>query len=136
MKIAVIDGQGGGLGKSIVERIRAQSRDDIQIIALGTNSLATSNMIRAGANFGATGENSVKIMSQKVDVIVGPIAILISNSMMGEITPQMAKAISDSSARKILLPLNRCNVYIAGTQELNVNQMIDSAIEELNKLKD
>jgi NAD(P)-dependent dehydrogenase (short-subunit alcohol dehydrogenase family) len=136
MKIAVIDGQGGGLGKSIVERIRAQSRDDIQIIALGTNSLATSNMIRAGSNFGATGENSVKIMSQKVDVIVGPIAILISNSMMGEITPQMAKAISDSSARKILLPLNRCNVYIAGTQELNVNQMIDSAIEELNKLKD
>lgn len=132
MKIAVIDGQGGGLGKSIVERLKT-SIGDIEIIALGTNSLATSNMIKAGANAGATGENAVKVMSQKVDFILGPIAILIANSMMGEITPLMAEAIANSSAKKIILPLNRCNVYITGTKELNVNQMIQSAIDELNK---
>ncbi|WP_069650068.1 DUF3842 family protein [Caloranaerobacter ferrireducens] len=135
MKIAVVDGQGGGLGKSIVEKIRSEIKDDIEIIALGTNSLATSNMLKAGANAGATGENAVKVMSQKVDIIIGPIAILIANSMMGEITPVMAEAISTSEARKIILPLNRCNVYIAGTQELNINQMLDYIIEEINKAR-
>lgn len=135
MRIAVVDGQGGGLGKSIVEKIRSEIKDDIEIIALGTNSLATSNMLKAGANAGATGENAVKVMSQKVDIIIGPIAILIANSMMGEITPTMAEAISTSEARKIILPLNRCNVYIVGTQEHNINQMLNFVIEELNKLR-
>ncbi|KPU26874.1 hypothetical protein TR13x_08185 [Caloranaerobacter sp. TR13] len=135
MKIAVVDGQGGGLGKSIVEKVRSEIKDDIEIIALGTNSLATSNMLKAGANAGATGENAVKVMSKKVDIIIGPIAILIANSMMGEITPVMAEAISTSEARKIILPLNRCNVYIAGTQELNINQMLDYIIEEINKVR-
>lgn len=136
MRIAVVDGQGGGLGKSIVEKIRSEIKDDIEIIALGTNSLATSNMLKAGANAGATGENAVKVMSQKVDIIIGPIAILIANSMMGEITPTMAEAISTSEARKIILPLNRCNVYIVGTQEHNINQMLNFVIEELNKLRE
>ncbi|WP_427340568.1 DUF3842 family protein [Caloranaerobacter sp. DY30410] len=135
MRIAVVDGQGGGLGKSIVEKIRSEIKDDIEIIALGTNSLATSNMLKAGANAGATGENAVKVMSQKVDIIIGPIAILIANSMMGEITPVMAEAISTSEAKKIILPLNRCNVYIVGTQELNINQMLDYIIEEINKVR-
>ncbi|KGG80456.1 DUF3842 family protein [Caloranaerobacter azorensis] len=135
MKIAVVDGQGGGLGKSIVEKIRNEIKDDIEIIALGTNSLATSNMLKAGANAGATGENAVKVMSQKVDIIIGPIAILIANSMMGEITPIMAEAISTSEARKIILPLNRCNVYIVGTQELNINQMLDYIIEEIKEIR-
>lgn len=135
MKIAVVDGQGGGLGKSIVEKIRSEIKDDIEIIALGTNSLATSNMLKAGANAGATGENAVKVMSQKVDIIIGPIAILIANSMMGEITPVMAEAISTSEVKKIILPLNRCNVHIVGTQELNINQMLDYIIEEINKTR-
>ncbi len=134
MKIAVVDGQGGGLGKIIIEKIKINIKNEVEIIALGTNSLATSNMLKAGANRGATGENSVKIMSKKVDVIIGPIAIILANSMMGEITPIMAEAIADSSARKVLLPLNRCNVYIAGTKEINVNEMIQNAIEEIKNM--
>jgi len=135
MKIAIIDGQGGGLGKSITEKIKSQVRSkDIEIIALGTNSFATSNMLKAGATSGATGENAIKIMSNKVDVIVGPLAILMANSMMGEITPVMAEAIASSNAIKMLFPINRCGVYIAGTQELNMNQMMDSIVKEIQRM--
>lgn len=135
MKIAVVDGQGGGLGKIIVEKIKASIKDEVEIIALGTNSLATSNMLKAGAHGGATGENAVRVMSNKVDVIVGPIAIVLANAMMGEITPTMAEAVSDSMARKILLPLNRCNVYIAGTRDISVNEMVQYAIKEIKNMK-
>ncbi|MBM7615119.1 DUF3842 family protein [Alkaliphilus hydrothermalis] len=135
MKIAVVDGQGGGLGKSITEKIKAQIKaTNIEIIALGTNSLATSNMMKAGANSGATGENAIKVMSSKVDVIIGPIAILMANSMMGEITSVMAEAITSSNAKKMLLPINRCGVYIAGTQELNMSQMMDSIVKEIQRM--
>jgi len=134
MKIAVIDGQGGGIGRTLVEKIKNLNRNDIEIIALGTNSLATSNMLKAGAHSGATGENAVKVMSSRVDIIIGPIAIIMGNSMMGEITPVMAEAISNSSAKKVLLPLNRCNAYIAGTRDMNLNEMIQHAIEEVNKI--
>ncbi|MBF8983835.1 DUF3842 family protein [Lutibacter sp. B2] len=133
MKIAVIDGQGGGIGKAIVESIRSNFKNDIEIIALGTNSLATSNMIKGGAHAGATGENSIKVMSQKVDVIIGPIAIIVANAMMGEITPVMAEAVANSEAKKILLPLNKCNIHIVGVSDVKINKMIASIIEELNK---
>ncbi|QZY55353.1 DUF3842 family protein [Crassaminicella profunda] len=136
MKVAVIDGQGGGLGKSIVEKIRGHLKDDIEIIALGTNSLATSNMLRGGAHKGATGENAIKVMSQKVDVIIGPIALIVANAMMGEITPIMAENIADSQARKILLPMNRCNIHIVGTMDFKVNEMIMAIVEELKSIKD
>ncbi|QEK13373.1 DUF3842 family protein [Crassaminicella thermophila] len=136
MKIAVIDGQGGGLGKSIIEKVRVNFEGDIEIIALGTNSLATSNMIKGGAHAGATGENAIKVMSQKVDVIIGPIAIIVANAMMGEITPSVAEAIANSCARKILLPLNRCNVHIVGTMDFKLSDMIMFIVDELNKVKD
>ncbi|TCO78639.1 DUF3842 family protein [Marinisporobacter balticus] len=135
MKIAVIDGQGGGLGRSIVEKIRENFKDNIEIIALGTNSLATSNMIKGGAHAGATGENAIKVMSKKVDIIIGPIAIIVSNAMMGEITPVMAEHVSDSQAKKILLPMNKCNIHIVGTKGFKINEMIQAIIEELNRHK-
>ncbi|WP_102398947.1 DUF3842 family protein [Haloimpatiens massiliensis] len=132
MRVAVIDGLGGGLGKVIIEKIRQQFKEGFEIIALGTNSLATSNMIKGGAHAAATGENSIKVMSSEVDVIVGPIAMLVANSMMGEITPVMSEAIASSKAKKIILPLNRCNVITVGTRQLSMNQMVNLVIEELS----
>ncbi|WP_138205401.1 DUF3842 family protein [Haloimpatiens lingqiaonensis] len=132
MRVAVIDGLGGGLGKVIIEKIREQYKEGFEIIALGTNSLATSSMIKGGAHAAATGENAIKVMSQEVDVIIGPIAMLVANSMMGEITPVMSEAIAISKARKIILPLNRCNVITVGTRQLSMSQMVNLVIEELS----
>jgi hypothetical protein len=131
MRIAVIDGQGGGMGKAIVEKIRKEFEDKIEIIALGTNSLATSLMLRAGANEGATGENAIVFNASKVDIILGPIGIICANSLLGELTPLMAKAIAESQAQKILIPLNKCNVIIAGVESKPLPHYIDDAIEIL-----
>lgn len=131
MKVTIVDGQGGGIGKSIIERIGRLDGSKFEIIALGTNSIATSAMIRSGANKGATGENAIVVNAMKTDVIMGPIAILIPNSIMGEITPSMATAIGMSDALKILIPLNRCNVEIPGTSQFNINELLDYAVNEL-----
>jgi NAD(P)-dependent dehydrogenase (short-subunit alcohol dehydrogenase family) len=129
MRIAVIDGQGGGIGKSIVEKLRQDLGQNIEIIALGTNSLATSAMLKAGADECATGENAILYNSFKVDIIAGSIGIIAANSMLGELTPAMAKAIAESPARKILIPLNRCNLYIAGSKNKTLPQYIDELVE-------
>lgn len=129
MRIAVIDGQGGGIGKSIVEKLRQELSPDIDIIALGTNVLATSAMIKAGASEGATGENAIIYNSPKVDFIVGSIGIIAANSMLGELTPVMAKAIAESPAKKILIPLNRCNLWIAGVKNDSLPKSIDELVE-------
>lgn len=131
LKVAVIDGQGGGIGRNLMEKIRKVASGKFELIALGTNSLATSAMIRAGADVGATGENPIVINSEKVDVIMGPLAIVISNSIMGEITPKIAYAVGNSPALKILIPLNKCNVEIAGTENKNISELLDSAVNEL-----
>jgi hypothetical protein len=117
VRIAVIDGQGGGIGKSIVEKLRKELSEEIEIIALGTNSLATSCMLKAGANEGATGENAIMFNVSRVEIIMGVIGVIVANSMLGELTPLMAKAIGESSAKKIFLPLNRCNIEIAGVDK-------------------
>lgn len=130
LKIAIIDGQGGGIGKRLIEKIR-KINPPFELIALGTNSLATSGMIRSGANKGATGENPIVINSDNVDVIMGPMAIVIPNSIMGEITPKIAYAIGNSKALKILIPINKCNVEIAGTKNENMNDLLDYAVNEL-----
>ncbi|RBP44985.1 uncharacterized protein DUF3842 [Garciella nitratireducens] len=131
MKIAIIDGQGGGIGKRLIEKIRKATPDSLEIIALGTNSIATFGMMKAGASKGATGENSIVVQANKVDVIMGPIAILIANSIMGEITPKIAYAIGNSEALKILIPVNKCRTKIPGIQNKTMNQLLDDAIEEL-----
>ena len=129
--ISVVDGQGGGLGKNIVSKLRKQIAKDsgITICALGTNSNATCNMLKAGADMGATGENAIKVMVEKSEVILGSIAIIAANSMMGELTPSMAFAISSSAACKILIPLNRCNLIVATDQNTTTETYIDNSIK-------
>ena len=112
MKIAVIDGQGGGIGKLITEKLR-KCYPEIEILALGTNALATTNMLKAGANEGATGESAICFNVNKVDIIVGSLAIIISYAFLGELTPKMAEAVAACSAKKILLPINKCGVELA-----------------------
>lgn len=129
MRIAVVDGQGGGIGKAIVEKIRVSFGDDIEILALGTNALATSQMLKAGANEGASGENAIVVNASKVDLIIGNIGIILANSMLGELTPLMAKAISESPAKKVLIPLNRCNVFVAGIKSEPLPHYIEDVIE-------
>ena len=110
----VMDGQGGGIGGTIIKGLRESVGNDLMIVALGTNSIATSRMMKAGANKGGTGENAIVQTSHNVDVIVGPLAILMANSMMGEVTPAMASAVSSSEATKVLIPLTQEKVGLVG----------------------
>ena len=134
MRIAVIDGQGGGMGKAIVEKLRASFGSSIKILALGTNAVAVSLMIKAGADEGASGENAIRFNASKVDFIMGSIAILAPHAMLGEFTPRMSEAIGRSSAKKVLLPVNRCGLYIAGTKKETLPYYIDDAIDILREL--
>ena len=115
MKIVVIDGQGGNIGKRIVEEIKASGIQS-EVMAIGTNSTATAAMMKGGADIGATGENPVVLASRDADVIIGPIGIIMADSMYGEITPKMAESVGASKARKILIPINKC-VTVAGVDE-------------------
>lgn len=129
MRIAVVDGQGGGIGKVMVEKLRAALSDDVEIIALGTNASATMVMMRAGANEGATGENALIYNVAKVDIIVGTVGILAANAFLGEMTARMASAVADSPAKKILIPLNKCNIVIVGTKDQPLPHHIECVIE-------
>lgn len=133
MKIAVVDGQGGGIGKVIAEKLRLSFGNELYILALGTNALATSLMIKAGANEGASGENAICVNAPLVDVIIGTIGIIASDSMLGELTPKMAEAISGSKALKILLPTNNYSIKIAGAKNEPLPHYIDDAMEILRK---
>lgn len=133
MKIAVIDGQGGGIGKAIVEKMRKELPEDIEIVALGTNALAAALMMKAGANEGASGENAIVFNATRVDIIVGTIGIIAANSMMGELTPLMAKAIAESPARKILIPMNRCNIEVVSDKGEPLPHQIENAIKAIKK---
>ncbi|HEY8349024.1 MAG TPA: DUF3842 family protein [Clostridiales bacterium] len=133
MKIAVVDGQGGGIGKVIVERLRSRYNDSVDILALGTNALATSAMLKAGADEGATGENAIVYNADKADVIVGVIGILAANSMLGELSPAMAAAIAGSPALKVLIPVNKCCIQVAGIKDMTLLQFIDEAIDMIDR---
>lgn len=129
MTILVVDGQGGGMGSRIILELRAILGEAVKIIAVGTNSLATSAMLKAGANMGATGENPVICHAPRTDVILGPIGIISANSMHGEITPAMASAIAASDARKILVPVSKCSISVAGVANAPLETYVKQAAE-------
>ena len=130
IRIAVIDGQGGGIGTTIIKRIKEVYGERTEVWALGTNAIATAQMMKAGANRGATGENAIRHSAAQVDVIIGPIAVLIANSMMGEMTPSMVQSIGESKAAKLLLPLTQEPVVIVGTVREPLPHMVDRLITE------
>ena len=128
--ICVIDGQGGGIGSVIVKRIKEEFGERVEVIALGTNSIATAAMMKARANRGATGENAIVRMAPQADYIVGPISIVMANAMMGELTPSMAEAISVSPASKILLPLSQEKISIVGVIPRPLPHLVEDLIEK------
>lgn len=137
LKIAVIDGQGGSVGREIIEAIRREIYWDIQLIALGTNSLATSAMVRAGANLGETGENAIVLAVPRVDLILGSMGIIAADAMNGEITASMACAITECLTMKMLIPLSRCNIEIAGIdQTLSRSQLIEKMVRMVKVIYD
>lgn len=133
MKIAVIDGQGGGIGKHIMEKLRTGLPEDTELIALGTNALATAQMMKAGASEGATGENAICFMADQVDIICGTVSVLCANGMMGEITPAVAKSVGESRANKYLLPVNKNNIKMVGVVREPLPHLIDLLVETVRK---
>ena len=133
VKVVVIDGQGGGMGRSLVEKLKTEI-PGAKVIAVGTNSLATSAMLKAGADAGATGENAVIFNCSHADIITGPIGILLANGMLGEISPKMACAVSGSTAQKVLIPVSTCRVHIAGAEDKPMAKYIEQAVETVKKL--
>jgi len=132
MKIVVIDGQGGRIGKMVIEAILDITQNH-ELIAIGTNALATATMIKAGATKAATGENPVVVNAQTADLIIGPIGIIMANSLLGEVSEKMAIAISSSSAKKILVPISKCNHVVVGVQDLSLNEYIQLVKQEVQK---
>ena len=130
MKIVVIDGQGGRLGKLLVEGVRGRM-PQAEIYAIGTNALATASMLKAGADFGATGENPVVRAVMDADGVLGPVGIVVANAILGEVTPAMAEAVGSCRGRKFLIPMNNCGVVVAGVLEQPLSAYVASAVEAL-----
>lgn len=135
MNLVVIDGQGGRMGSQIIEGVRAAGFA-CDITAIGTNVLATSAMLKAGADRGATGENPVVVACRDAQVIVGPIGILAADSLLGEVTPAMAVAVGQSRAVKLLLPVNQCRNLVVGTQQLTLSQLVAQAVAQLRQMSE
>lgn len=133
MKITVIDGQGGRIGRTVIEQLK-EKHGELELYAIGTNSIATSAMLKAGADYGATGENAVIVNAADSDIIIGPIGIVFANALLGEITPAIATAIGASKAYKILIPVNRCNHYVVGCTEASTSEYIKLAINKIESM--
>lgn len=133
MKIVIIDGQGGKMGKTVIDQLKKRFPGQ-ELLAIGTNSIATSSMMKAGASQGATGENPILVACRDADIIIGPIAIVMADSLLGEITPNMANAVSASRAYKILIPTNRCNHFIAGCQSVSLGEAISAVCDEVGRI--
>ena len=129
-RICVIDGQGGGIGGAVIKKLRDVFGEAVEIIALGTNAIATAQMLKAKANRGASGENAIVQTSGKVDIIIGPIGIIVANAMMGEVTPKMAEAVANSSAKKMLIPLTQENIEIIGLLPTPLPHLIETLLQE------
>ena len=132
MNILVMDAQGGGIGKQVVTAVRTRF-PDVTITAVGTNAAATTAMLRAGADEGATGENAAVVCCRSADVFIGPVGIVIADALLGEVTPRMAVAVGQSAAKRILIPVNHCTNFIAGVADLSVGRLVDSVVAELEK---
>lgn len=130
MDILVIDGQGGNIGKQLVKGI-TERFPGVTVTAVGTNSAATQNMLKAGASRGATGENAVKVCAREADVIVGPIGIAIPDSMLGEVTPEMAIAVGQANVKRILIPINNCNNHVVGVGDTGIQRLVNEALDLL-----
>ena len=128
--ILIVDAQGGGLGKQLISTLRKEF-GDLRILAVGTNTAATSAMLKAGANEAATGENSILVASRKADLILGPIGMVIADAMLGEITPGIARAIAQSDAKRILIPFSSCDNYIAGVSDFSTSRLIQDAVGQV-----
>lgn len=133
MKIVVVDGQGGGIGKSLVEQLKKRLPKE-EVLAVGVNAIATANMLKVGADFGVTGENAVIYNCKRADIIAGPIGILITNGLMGEITSKIAESIAGSEAMKVLIPVSKCPVVIAGVEDLPMSKYVEEAVEKIAEL--
>lgn len=133
MNILVIDAQGGGIGKQLVAAIK-QNIPNAVVTAVGTNSTATAAMLKAGADYGATGENAVVVGCRKADVITGPIGIVIADALFGEVTPRMAQAVGQSAAKRILIPISHCDNIVVGVGDLSISAMIQSAVQVIQSL--
>lgn len=128
-KICVIDGQGGGIGSTIIKKLKELFQETVEIIALGTNAIATAQMLKARANRGASGENAIVQTVKTVDIIIGPVGIIIANAMMGEVTPEVAKAVATSPAKKLLIPLTQENIEIVGISSVPLPHLIEDLVE-------
>ncbi len=133
MMLVVMDAQGGGMGKMLVEQLK-RTLPEQKVIAVGTNALATSAMLRAGADQGATGENAIRVMAQKADVILCPIGMVLCDAMLGEVTAAMACAVGASSAHKILVPVTRCQATVAGVPRMTMAEAVACAVREAENL--
>ena len=131
-RILIVDAQGGGLGKQLILKIRREI-PDVRITAVGTNVAATTAMMKAGADEAATGENAVRVCVKKADYIVGPIGIVIADAMLGEITAEVACAVSQADAKRILIPFSNCDNFIAGVSDFSTGQLVDEAVNHLKK---
>ena len=133
MRILVIDGQGGRIGREVIERIKAEGID-CDITAVGTNSTATAAMLKGGADRAATGENAVRVNVRCADIIIGPIAIVIADALLGEITPDMAVAVGQSPAQKLLIPVNHCDNTVIGIGDLSLKTLLGGVVEQLKRM--
>jgi len=133
-KICVIDGQGGGIGSTIIGKLKQEYGESVEILALGTNAIATSRMLKAKANRGASGENAIAHTVRNADVIIGPVGIVLAHAMMGEVTPKIATAVAESAAPKYLLPLNQDNVTVIGVADDPLPHLVDELVDV--RLKD
>ena len=133
MNILVIDGQGGQLGGQLIKSLKANF-PEFEIMAVGTNTAATATMLKAGADKAATGENPVRVACRKADVIIGPIGIVIADALFGEITPQMAVAVGQAEAVRILLPVNKCDNLIAGIADISTATMLEDVIVKVKEV--
>jgi len=133
VKIMVMDGQGGGIGATLIKGLRERMGNSLEILALGTNSIATSAMMKAGANRGATGENAIVRTARKADIIIGPLSVLMANAMMGEVTPGMAEAVSSCGAEKIIVPLNQENIRIVGINAEPLPHLVKQVVEMIQE---